>query len=448
MPRAITALLIAILSGAALPADILIRDVSVVDVAAGTVIPHRAVLIHGDRIASISGRSPRTRTRYALRVINGSGKFLIPGLWDMHVHLWYDSNQFPQFLSWGVTGVRDMGSDLARVGPWRREVNEGRLLGPHVETCGSPVSGMPSVDARLPVLLVRTPREARTAYDRVEDAGSNCVDILPTLPRDAYFALLERARKWGLPVAGAVPYTVSALEAAADARQDSIENFSGILLACSTEERRVRMPLAEAIGAGNSAAVCRYQERILDTFSEAKAAGVITAMARYQVRQVPVLSMLRGRDGADADASELWKRKYLAYRELLIRMQRAGVPILAGSGTGAPHTVPGLELHRELTLLVDAGLTPAQALRTATIEPARSIDADESLGSVAEHKIADLVMLNANPLQNIANTQKISLVIVGGKIVQPAGGKRRGGKQQSAPPRVKLAAPRRTAATR
>src|SRR5205085_1633221 len=133
----------------------------------------------------------------AAEVIEGRGRYMIPGLWDMHVHLWYKENQFPMFLAWGVTGVRDMGSDLAQVKHWRGQIKSGELLGPHIETCGPAVDGFPSDDARLPVIMVRTPAEARSTYDQLEQTlNVDFVKVLSRLPRDAYFALIERARKW------------------------------------------------------------------------------------------------------------------------------------------------------------------------------------------------------------------------------------------------------------
>src|SRR5271165_2615862 len=146
-------------------ADILIRNANIVDVKTGEVLARRSILIRGGRIQSIA---PAIRPTRSAAVIDARGKYVIPGLWDMHVHLWYKQNQFPMFLAWGVMGVRDMGSNLEQVKRWRSEIKAGDLLGPHIETCGPPVDGMPSDDPKLPITLVRTPAEARTAYDHLE----------------------------------------------------------------------------------------------------------------------------------------------------------------------------------------------------------------------------------------------------------------------------------------
>lgn len=430
-------------------ADLLIRNANVIDVKTGTVLPRRSVLIHGERIHSVGRglRAPRGG-----KVIEARGKYLIPGLWDMHVHLWYKQNQFPMFLAWGVTGIRDMGSNLDRVKRWRSAIKSGELLGPHIESCGPPVDGRPSNDPKLPVLEVHTPAEARTAYDHLEqDLNVDFVKILSRVPRDAYFALVERARKWGLPVAGHVPESVS-VDEAISARQNSIEHLTGVLLACSSEEKKIRPLRLLALERKDYKALPGYAERVLVTFDPTKASILFERMARYSSYQVPTLVMLRRMTYADADevvrdphlkyisaairktwddprqekkqASEatlaLIERQYERDAWIVEQMQRLGVPIMAGTDTGDPYTFPGYDLHRELQLLVKAGLTPAQALRSATLTPAEFLDSDESLGQVAQGKMADLVLLDADPLKNIRNTQKIFAVVLAGRYLSKA----------------------------
>ena len=427
-------------------ADLLIRNVNIIEVRTGNILPHRSVLVHGDRIQTIAANIRPSRSA---ELIDGRGRYLIPGLWDMNVHLWYKDDQFPMYLAWGVTGVRDMGSDLARVKHWRSEIKSGALLGPHIETSGPAVDGFPSDDQKLPVIMVRSPAEARTTYDHLEQQlNVDFVQVLSRLPRDAYHALIERARKWGLPVAGDVPDTVM-VDEAVTARQNSIEHLSNLLLACSTDERRILLARANAIERKDWNAVMTFDERVLATFDFKKADTLMERMARYASYQTPTLVMLRRMTYADAD--EMARDPHLKYipaairktwgdpREdkkkqpeaalalfdkefekdcyLVDRMQRSGVPIMAGTDTGAPYTFPGYDLHRELQLLVKAGLTPLQALRAATIVPAEFLDSDESLGSVAPGRMADLVLLDADPLKDIRNTQKISAVVLGGKYL-------------------------------
>ena len=437
------------LAAAAPHPDIVIRNITVVDVKTGNLLPHESVLIHGDRIQSIAST---VRAAANAEAIDGRGKYLIPGLWDMHVHLWYKENQFPMYLAWGITGLRDMGSDLNRVKQWRREIKAGERLGPHIETCGPAVDGFPSDDPKLPVITLRTPADARKIYDHLEqDLNVDFIKVLSRVPRDAYFALIDRARKWGLPVVGHVPYSVMVDEAITE-RQSSIEHLSNVLLACSTEERKMLLPRSNAMERNDTAAILTFAERELATFDARKAETLFERMARFYSYQTPTLVMLRRSAYADsdevvrdphlkfipADIRKTWDdprevkkklpeptlalmaRRYEKYEYVVDRMQRAGVPILAGTDTGDPYTFPGYELHRELQLLVNAGLSPLQALRSATLTPAEFLDADESLGSVSQGKMADLVLLDGDPLKDIHNTQKISAVIVGGKYLSRA----------------------------
>ena len=369
--------------------DLLIRNATIIDVSAGTATPQRFILIHNSQIAAIG---PSVHAPKATRIIDASGKFVIPGLWDMHVHL-TARNQLPAYPLHGVTGVRDMGSDYDRVNLWRGEIEKGSLIGPHIETCGPPLDGVPSGDLKLPVRVVRTPEEARTVFNQLDDESVDFIGILPQLPRDAYFALLERARKYYSAVAGDVPAGVSALEAV-EARQKSIDHMSGILLACSSEEKRLRKAYVEAIEQHDSDALEDFQTAALETFNAQKAETLFQRMALFETRSVPTLA---------------GSHEKLA--TLVLEMQRAGVAILAGSDGGKP----GESLHQELEALVAAGLTPAQALRSATLEPAKYLNAAGSIGTVEEGKAADLVILDADPLANIRNTRRIAGVVLAGK---------------------------------
>jgi Amidohydrolase family len=366
--------------------DLLIRNATIVDVSAGTSAPARSILIHNAQIAAIGSgiHAPQSA-----RIIDASGKFVIPGLWDMHVHL-TARDQLPAYPIYGVSGVRDMGSDYDRVNLWRAEMQKGSLIGPHIETCGPALNGIPSSDAKLPVRVVRTPEEARTVFNQLDDESVDFIGTLPDLPRDAYFALIERARKYYSAVGGDVPWGVSALEAV-DARQRSIDHMPAILLACSTEEKRLRRAYAEAPDDVETAA--------LETYDPQKAATLFHQMALFETRSVPTLRTFHGKLAA-----------------VLLDMQRAGVIILAGSDGGKP----GESLHEELELLVAAGLTPAQALRSATIEPAKYLNAAASLGTVEVGKTADLVILDGDPLADIRSTRKIAGVVLGGKYLAGA----------------------------
>jgi imidazolonepropionase-like amidohydrolase len=436
------------LSAMALPAaNLLIRNVTVIDVNTGVELPRRSILIRGDKITAVGSDIPHAA---GTEVVDGSGRFAIPGLWDMHVHLWHNEHLFPMYLAYGITGLRDMGSDLGRVNQWRREITAGRLLGPRIETCGSAVDGFPSTDPKLPVVVVRTAAEARQTYDRLDSQNVDFIEVLATLPREAYFALIERARKYYSPVAGYIPGSVSVMEAI-DARQKSIEHMSGILMACSSDEARLSKQHAFAIERKDWAAAAELESRAMASYSARKAEELFERMARFETRQVPTLVMLRR--GAYVDTEKLATDPHLSYIPPSIRkswgdieadrkklpqdsldfmrveyeklagtlrtMRRAGVQVMAGTDTGNAYTFPGIDLHRELELLVQAGFTPLEALRSATSEPAQFLGTKD-LGSIAPGKLADLVLLDANPLKDIRNTQKIAGVFVGGQYLSRA----------------------------
>lgn len=429
-------------------ADLVIRNVTVVDVATGAELPKRSVLIHNKQIAAlgIDVKVPKNAA-----VVNGAGKYLIPGLWDMHVHLWYRENQFPLFLANGITGVRDMGSDLNWVNQWRDEIKANKLLGPRIETSGPAVDGSASQDPKLPVFVVRTAYDGRATFDRLDNLDVDFISVLPNTPRDAYFALIERARKYWLAVAGPVPWTVSRSEAI-DARQKSFEHMSGLLLACSKNEDRLRRKEIVALEKQDWNAWTDVHAEALDSFDPKKASNLFERMATYDVREVPSLVSLRRNMFADADALasstyaqyipaairktwtdpreerkkidarrlEIANAEYEKLRDLLPVMKKAHVMIMAGTDTGGSYTFPGYDLHKELELLVEAGLTPLEALRSATLEPAKYLEATDYFGTITVGKEADLVMLDADPLKDIRNTSKIDAVFVDGTYLSKA----------------------------
>lgn len=426
----------------------LIHNVTVIDVATGAEFPRRSILIRENKIAAVGAA---VHAPAGAEIINGAGKFAIPGLWDMHVHLWHKEHQFPMYLAYGITGVRDMGSDLAQINTWRKQISSGDLLGPHIETCGPAVDGFPSMDPKLPVMVARDPNEARLTYDRLDNMNVDFIEVLATLPRDAYFALIERARKYYSPVAGYIPGTVSVMEAI-DARQKSIEHMSGILMACSSDENQLSRPHNLAVERKDWASAAELESRAIASFSARKAEDLFERMARFETRQVPTLLMLRSAAYLDTDKlatdphlsyipqsiRRTWRDprdmkkqlpqdsldfKNLEYEKLasiLKTMRRAGVMIMAGTDTGNAYTYPGIDLHRELALLVQAGLSPLDALRSATVEPGKYLGANDTLGSIAPGKLADIVLLSADPLKDIRNTQKIEAVFLEGKYLTRA----------------------------
>ncbi len=424
-------------------ADLVITDVGVVDVAQGRVLPHQTVVVRGSRIVALgpvgNGPSPA-----GVATLDGRGRFLIPGLWDMHVHLAAIPGTadvfLPVLVANGVLGARDTHSNLAQVVALKREIAAGSRVGPRLWVAGELVDGAATVNPSARV--VRTEDEAREAVRALKAGGADFVKVYSALSRDLYFAIVDEARRQRIPFAGHVPFSVTAAEASA-AGQRTFEHLIGVEVGVSSAEETILATQADLIAKKEF----RWPDarQLQTTFDSARAAQLFAMLTRNDTWQVPTLIVHRqiGRtvDGAPTDepglaympkmVREFWelpmgrfatdvKALYPEYVTLVGRLNRAGVPILAGTDFPNPYVYPGFSLHEELALLVEAGLTPAEALRAATLSPARFLGVADSLGTVATGKVADLVLLDGNPLEDIGQTRRIKAVIQRGKVFDRA----------------------------
>jgi tetratricopeptide (TPR) repeat protein len=434
------------------PQSLVLTHVTVIDTTGGPAQPDMTVIIIGDRIQGISN-SETIRPPKNAETVDATGKFLIPGLWDMHVH-WYDKDYLPLFIANGVTGVRQMFGAPEHY-QWRKEIEAGQRVGPHM------LIASPIVDGPKPVwpgsIAVSNASEGRRAVIEIKQSGADFVKVYSLLPRDAYFAIADESKREGIPFEGHVPDSIS-VEEASNAGQKTIEHLTGVLNACSSREAELRGLAQEAEDQPPSArfAGSKYRERqelALGTYSPERAEILFGVLKKNQTWQCPTLTVLRSFAYSDApsftndprlkyiprDIASSWDPKadiYLKAKtaddwalskkvfrkelETVGAMQRAGVQILAGTDTLNPFCFPGFSLHDELELLVQAGLTPMQALQATTLHPARFLGREKDLGTIASGKIADLVLLDANPLDDIANTRKISAVVFGGKLLSRA----------------------------
>jgi hypothetical protein len=418
-----------------------ITHVTVVDVATGKKLPDQTVVLQGEHILSVgasdSGNPPQGR------VVDAHGGFLIPGLWDMHVHI-QDLEDLPLYIANGVTGVRMMFGS--------KNIKELRARLATASVTPEIIVGSAIVDGDPPVwegsIIVNKPDEARRTVDEIKASGADFVKIYNGIPRDAYFALADEARKQNIPFAGHLPYGVRATEAS-DAGQRSIEHLDGIAIACSRREQSIIKELRPL----------HYLEKMnlvaeaLNSFDAAQCQTLFDRFRRNGTWQVPTLTVHRGMAYLNdshftsdprlaymsGDVRRRWQpendfrfrrwrpAEFELHRELFTAdkkmvgiMFRAGVPLLAGTDAMNPFCLPGFSLHDELALLVESGLTPLAALQAATLRPAEFLGRTGELGLIAPGKRADLVLLSADPLTDIHNTTQIQAVWREGKYFDRA----------------------------
>lgn len=424
--------------------------VTVIDMTGEPARADMAVVVRGNRIVSI-GPSDSVRIPDGTHQLNAAGKFLIPGLWDMHVHAaWAETLPTfgPLFLANGVTGVREMWGRLDLVGGARIRLAQRRLTEPRVVASGALLDGSPSYWSPGSI-EVTTSEQAEEVVDSLHQAGADFIKVYGGMSRDVFEAVVKAAERRGLDVVGHVPNEVGT-SAASRMGLRSNEHLMDILLSCSSREAVLRADLLRGIKNHPRDSTFfvewRQTEQLLETYSEDKCEELADRLARDSTWQVPTLTVLRSAwfltDTVDhrlefmpAAIRESWSfgrtplfKEWTADRDLAERtfarhvqivglLHRARVPIMAGTDVLNPFCFPGFSLHDELALLVQAGLTTMQALQAATVNPAIFLRATDSLGTIETGKLADLVLLDADPLVDIHNTKKISAVVLDGQLI-------------------------------
>jgi len=432
--------------------------VTVIDATGQPALSDRTVILAGDRIQSI-GKFSETRVPKSARIIDASGKYMIPGLWDMHIHFRGGPALIPDneaslsvFLANGITGVREMGGDIAEtVFRWRAEIANGARLGPRILTSGPKLDGpKPAWPGSIPVT---DPASARAAVDKLKAMGSDFVKIYAKdFPPDVFAALIDEARKQGLSVGGHLSFMTMGTRDAINGGVRFIEHADlHVLAACSRSEKQLDDEYVARLESKAPISRIELEYRYARTYDEAWARELVAELIQHDVWVTPTLAVMRQLESVGrVDYEQHPERKYIfpgmwqtwdpkvglrhPYTDdqlkqlklvdektavLVKLMQSLGVGLLAGSDSGASNNFmfPGWTLHQELELLVESGLSPMEALQAATRNPARFLDELPHNGTVEEGKTANLVLLTANPLDDIRNTRKIGAVVLKGKLL-------------------------------
>ncbi|HUP89373.1 MAG TPA: amidohydrolase family protein [Longimicrobiales bacterium] len=345
-----------------------IRRVSVVDVVTGTIAANRAVVVRGDRIADIVIDETRDNEFSQYKQIEGRGRFLIPGLWDMHVHASFEDA--PAFLREGVTGVRDMGGSIAELTRWRRDTT----MHPRIVFSGPRLTGGARNQTET-WWVIKTPEEGRAAVDSLKRASVDFIKVHDNLELDVFNAIVAEAQRLNLPVAGHVPAAVGPIAAARGMK--SIEHLE-----------------------------------FLPKNSETSLDSVFLILGNRKVWLTPTIGMFR----VYVSPTE-YEALHQRFSRLLPQLKAARIQFLAGTDADGGRIPDGTTLKDELQLLVKAGFTPLEALQTATINPARFLSLQDTMGSIQIGKVADLVLLEANPLENIEALKRVVAVMISGKQV-------------------------------
>jgi hypothetical protein len=407
-------------------------NVAVVDVQSGVLRRGQTVVVAGNRIAAVDDAG-RVHLPDGARIIGGKGKFLMPGLWDMHVHEMPSPHVAELFVANGVTGIRDMYDDQPKIRELRQAIQEHRRTGPRVVASGRVLNGVFEKNSEI---VISTTEQGRQAVRQQIKDGVDFIKVYNGLSREGYYAIADECKRNGIPFVGHTPDSVTTAEAAA-AGQRSIEHLDGVLLDCSRNTawlRRSRVFIPD--------------KRVLDSFDPARANRLFATFVRYGTWHCPTLSYYQSVVFADDPSlvdnrqdpnlvrylPEFWlpkpgkntlnlaldravQRKMM---EVTAMMFHAGVRLLAGTDTGAPFVLPGFGLHDELDLMVAAGLPVSAVLRMATLAPAEFFGRESEMGTVTRGKLADLILLDANPLQSIGNTRLVRAVVADGRLYDRA----------------------------
>lgn len=422
---------------------VVITHVTVIDVTRGLLRPDMTVVIEGNRIAAV-GKS--AMIPHNAKVIDASGKFLMPGLWDMHAHSLTDNRYeyaFPLLIANGVTGIREMGSNVLpeKVNQVRQNVLDGILLGPRLGALTYQILDGPGTQVNT-ATAVTTPEEGRRFVRTYKQLGASFIKPYNLLSREVYLAIVDEAKRLKIPVEGHVPVSMTA-EEVSHLGQLTIEHNFDVLVSSSTDEVTLRKAMRadpRRWGAIEAKAAATFDEQktkhLFATFVRNGTWSCPTIIVyspiihlsdegfflnRSEMKYIPQSMRNRWHQtfeqirqvSLDVDNRKRWQMR----SQIVEMMHRAGVELIAGTDMGAGYVIPGFSMHEELQLMVDAGLSTLTVLQSATINAAKFLGKEKDLGTIDKGKLADLILLEGNPLDNIKNTRRIAAVIVNGRYL-------------------------------
>lgn len=410
-----------------------ITEVEIIDVKEGRVIQGQTLLIEDERIVDI--RDSELDTSACSESFSARGKFAIPGLWDMHVHGSDNPAHWPIYIANGVVGVRDM---FVREDPAEQRAQAAAApVAPELYLSGPIIDGPPGFWKGSD--LAADASSAAEIVKRQAAAGSDFVKVYEWLSKEAYVAVLETASSLGITVAGHIAGSMTLIEAS-NLGLRSVEHMDDVSVSCSANEVVLRK-----MDSGEFFDSLTQANDAYKTFDESKCELLALELIRSGTWLVPTLAVMEAGAKAeypspkavsyseylDTDSAnrilageptpenelEIMQEDFGVNLQLTGFLYAAGVPVLAGTDTLNPNVFPGFSLHDELELLVEAGMSELDALRAATINPARFLEREDDFGNVEAGNAADLVILDANPLEDIANTTTIHAVVLNGELL-------------------------------
>lgn len=426
-------------------AEVLILNATILDIASGEEIPGKMIAISGDTIQAVLDMEEKDNFK-AAKTIDAKNNFVMPGLWDMHVHFRggdtlavENKDLLPLFLAYGITTVRDAGGDITtNVLNWRKKIGTGELTGPTIFTSG------PKLDGPNPAwpgsIEVATPEDIPAALDALEKLEVDYVKMYDgSLSKEVFYGIIAAAEERGYKTTGHMPMSADILEGV-DLGLDGSEHLYYVMKACS--------PKADSLTRVNPG--YGMMNEIIDTYDEELAKQVFQRLKDQQVYITPTLhigktlaevlevdhskdSLLpyigdgiidtyRGRiqsaKRAKSAGNSMRNKMEQKSMEMIRPMYNAGVPLLAGSDCGPYNSFvyPGESLHSELERFVASGLTPREALKTSVINGPAFFEVQDSYGSIEKGKKADILILKKNPFSDIKNLRQVSAILANGQI--------------------------------